>query len=94
MPNPQALGPASIVMSNVTTAFIGFLPSFTEVRRAGTDDREMKKDLKLGIVAAVSLGVGTGIIVSNLTGSPVPVVVSIVVSAILIGCFQAAMRSE
>lgn len=80
-------------MSGVTSAFIGFLPSFTDVRRAGANDPEMQKDLKLGIVAAVSLGVGTGLILTNLTGSMVPTVVSVFVSMILIGCYQAAMRS-
>lgn len=93
MPKPEALGPASISIGTATSAFMGFLPSFTEVRRSSPDDVGMQKDLRLGQIAATAVAVGTGIIVSYMSGSSVPVVVSILMSVLLIWCYQNARKA-
>lgn len=94
MPSPESLGPAGISIGTTTSAFMAFLPSFTEVRRADPDDEGMEKDLKLGQIAACSVAIGTGIIVSYVSGSSVPAVVSVLMSALLIWCYQNARKAE
>lgn len=93
MPNPDSLGPASITIGTATSAFMGFLPKFSEVRRAEPDDEGMTKDIRLGQVAACSVAIGTGVIVSSITGSPVPAVVAIIMCALLIWCYQNARKA-
>lgn len=93
MPNPEALGPASISIGTATSAFMGFLPSFSEIRRADANDESMAKDIRLGIVAAVTVAMGTGLIISNVSGSPVPAVAAGVMCLILAGCYQSARKA-
>lgn len=93
MPNPDALGPASISIGTATSAFMGFLPKFSDVRRAEPDDEGMSKDIMLGQIAACAVAIGTGVIVSSLSGSPVPAVVSVLMSALLVWCYQNARKA-
>lgn len=93
MANPEALGPASISLGTATSAFMGFLPKFSDIRRADPNDEGMRKDILLGQIAAVAVSVGTGVIVSSLTGSPVPALVAVLMSAILLACYQAAQKA-
>lgn len=93
MPNPESLGPASISIGTATSAFMGFLPKFSDVRRAEPDDEGMTKDLRLGQIAASSVAIGTGVIVSSITGSPVPAFVAVLMCAILIWCYQNARKA-
>lgn len=94
MPNPEALGPASITLGTATSAFMGFLPKFSDIRRAEPDDEGMKKDVWLGQVAAAAVAIGTGLIVSSLSGSPVPAFVAVLMTVVLAWCYQSAMRSK
>lgn len=93
MANPDAVGPASISIGTATSAFMGFLPKFSDVRRADPGDEGMAKDIRLGQVAACSVAIGTGVIVSSLTGSPVAAVVSVLMSLILVWCYQNARKA-
>lgn len=94
MPNPEALGPASLALGNTVNSFGVFLPKLTDVRRASQGDDSMRKDVRLGQIGAVSVAMGFGIIMSSLSGSPVPVYVSFFMSAVIIGLYEQAMRSE
>lgn len=94
MPYPDAMGPSSIAIGSATSAFIGFMPRFSEIRRSDPGDDGMKKDVQLGEIASVAVSLGIGVIVSNVTGSPVPAIVAAVMCAILIACYNAALRSK
>lgn len=94
MTNSEAIGPASLSISTATSAFMNFLPSFTDVRRAAPDDEGMMKDLRLGQIAATAVALGTGIIVSYMSGSPVPALVSAIMCALLVWCYQNARRAD
>lgn len=72
---------------------MGFLPKFSDIRRADPNDEGMTKDILLGQIAAVAVSVGTGVIVSSLTGSPIPALVSVLMCVILIACYQAARKA-
>lgn len=93
MPNPEMVGPASLSIGTATSAFMGFLPKFSDVRRADPDDAGMAKDIRLGIFAAVAVSVGTGVIVSSLSGSPVPTVTAAIMCAILVWCYGSARKA-
>lgn len=94
MPNPEALGPASLALGNTVNSFGVFLPKLTEVRRAGPADATMRKDVRLGQIGAIAVAMGFGAIMSNLSGSPVPVYVSFFMSAVIVGLYEQALRSE
>lgn len=93
MAENSALGPASISLGSTTSAFIAFLPSFTEVRRAAPDDEGMTKDIHLGQIAAIAVSMGTAVIVSSLSGSPAPVVAAAIMSAVLVWCYRNARNN-
>ncbi len=94
MPNPEALGPASLALGNTVNSFGVFLPKLTEVRRSLPGDPSIVKDVRLGQIGAVSVSMGFGAIMSSLSGSPVPVYVSFLMSAVIIGLYEQALRSE
>jgi hypothetical protein len=48
----------------------------------------------LGQIASCAVAIGTGVIVSSLTGSPVPAVVAVLMSAILVWCYASARKAE
>lgn len=94
MPNPEALGPASLALGNTVSSFSIFLPKLTEVRRAGPYEPSMVKDVRLGQIGAIAVAMGFGAIMSNLSGSPVPVYVAFLMSAVIVGLYEQALRSE
>lgn len=94
MPNPEALGPGSLALGNTINSFGVFLPKLTDVRRAAINDPSMLKDVRLGQIGAVSVAMGFGAIMSSLSGSPVPVYVTFFMSAVIIGLYERALRSE
>lgn len=94
MPNPEMLGPASLALGNTVNSFGVFLPKLTEVRRAGAREPSMVKDVRLGQIGAVAVAMGFGAIMSSLSGSPVPVYVSFFMSAVIVGLYEQALRSE
>lgn len=89
---PEMLGPASLAIGQSVGAFISFLPKFSEVRR-GSDDA-IRKDVRMGEVAATTLCVGIGIIVSSLVGNGIPFYVSVMTAVILISLYESALRME
>ena len=93
MPNPEALGPASLSIGTATSAFMGFLPKFSDVRRADPGDEGMAKDIRLGEIAAVAVAMGTGLIVSSISGSPLPTVVAALMCILLVWCYESAKRT-
>lgn len=93
MPNPEAMGPASLSIGTATSAFMGFLPKFSDVRRADPNDEGMAKDIRLGEIAATAVAMGTGLIVSSITGSPLPTVVAALMCILLVWCYESAKRN-
>lgn len=88
------LGPATLSISQSVGLFQAFLPRFTDVRRTiPSTDPATTRDVRMGEIAAASLAIGIGAVVSNLTGSPVPIVISMVCSAGLIVLYESALRS-
>jgi hypothetical protein len=95
MPSPEIVGPATIAISQGFSAFQFFLPKLSDVRKADANiNPDIVGDVRLGEVAAFTLTVGVGAIVSSLTGSPVPAFVSLLIGLILIVVYETALSGD
>lgn len=91
----EVVGPASIVASQAFSAFSTFLPSFAEIRKSDpVRNPDVVGDVRMGEIAALTLSVGVGAILSSLTGSAVPAVVAVIMALILICLYEAALRGD
>ena len=91
----EALGPATLALSQTIGAFQFFLPHLSEVRKhTPEDDPSLAGDVRLGEVAACALAMGVGIITSSLTGSPVPLYASLVMCGVLIAVYETSLRKD
>lgn len=93
MPNPEALGPASLAVGQSVSSFSIFLPKFTDVRQANPKDESMLKDLRLGEFGAATVAIGVGLILSSISGQPAPAIVSVIMVLILVILYEKAMKS-
>lgn len=88
-------GAATIAASQSFTAFYTLMPKLSDVRKADASiNPDIVGDVRLGEVAAFTLSMGVGAIVSSLTGSPVPAVVSLIVALTMICIYETAMRGD
>jgi hypothetical protein len=95
MPNPEIIGPASLAVTQGFSAFQFCLPRLADVRKANSEENpDIVGDVRLGEVAALTLTIGVGAIVSSLTGSPVPAVVSLLIGLVLVCIYEAALRGD
>lgn len=91
----SVIGPATLAASQGFSAFVQFLPRISDVRKADpTVNADMRGDVRFGELAAASVTIGTGLIVSALTKSNVPTMVSIVVSLGFIALYESALRGN
>lgn len=96
MPVPSdAVGPATLAITQTVGAFSFFLPRLSDVRRASTKDNpDMVGDVRMGEIAAGALCLGIGAIVSSMTGSPYPAIVALAMFLILWCVYEAALRGD
>jgi len=94
MPNgPRAeLGTATLAISQSVVAFTAFLPNFVEVGKS--DPEDIQGQVRLGETAAVVIALGIGSLLSWLSGSSVPFMISSIMCFILVAMYEAAMRKE
>jgi hypothetical protein len=91
----DAIGPATLALTQSIGAFQFFLPRLADVRRASTKDNpDIVGDVRMGEVAAGALCLGVGAIVSSMTGSPYPAMVSLVMMLVLVCVYEAALRGD
>lgn len=81
-------------MTQSIGAFTTFLPPLTEVRKKSQEDKEFAGDVRLGEIAAAGLTIGVGTIVSGLTGSSAPILVSILMAVGLIVLYESTLRAN
>lgn len=94
MAGSDSLGAATIAMGQAVGAFQFFLPKLSEVRRASNDDADMAGDVRMGEVAASALCIGIGAMVSSLSGSAYPAIVSVAVMLVIIALYETALRGN
>lgn len=90
----DAFGAATIALGQSIGAFQFFLPRLSEVRRAGSDDVDMAGDVRMGELAAGAICIGVGAMVSSLSGSPIPALVSVVTMVVLVAVYESALRGD
>lgn len=88
------LGAATIALGQSVGAFQFFLPRLSDVRKSTMDDADMVGDVRMGELAAGALCIGIGAMVSSLSGSPYPAMVSVAMTAILVCLYEAALRGD
>lgn len=89
---PESLGPATVAIGQSVAAFTAFLPNFVEVGKA--DKETVRGEVRLGEMAAVAVASGIGLLLTWLTGSNVPLMISLIISALLVSLYEVAMRKE
>lgn len=94
MPNPEMIGPASLTLGQGLGMFQAFMPKFTDIaHHTPGSDPAFEKDCRMAEAAASMVTVGVGVLLSQMTGSPVPVVVALMVVVGLITLYENALRS-
>lgn len=88
-----ALGAATIAFGQSVGAFQIFLPRLSDVRRA-TNDADMIGDVRMGEVAAAAVCLGVGFMVSSLSGSSIPALVSLLTMFTLVCVYETALRGD
>lgn len=96
MPVPSdALGPATLAITQSVSSFQFFLPKLSDVRRTdAAHNPDMVGDVRMGEVAAATLCLGIGAMVSSLSGSPYPAMVSVLMVVILVCLYETALRGN
>lgn len=95
MIDPSLIGPTSLAITQAVGSFNAFLPSLAEIRKNDpASNPEFTADVRMGEVAAVSITLGVGVIVSSLTGSSAPAVVALIASLGLIVLYETTLRAE
>lgn len=95
MIDPSLVGPATLAVSQAVSAFNAFLPPIADIRKkTPEEDTEFTADVRMGEIAAVSITMGVGVIVSSLTGSSAPAVVALLCSVGLIVLYETALRAD
>lgn len=91
----DALGPATLAITQSVSSFQFFLPRLADVRRADRNHQpDMVGDVRMGEIAAATLCLGIGAMVSSLSASPYPAMVSVVMVGILIAVYEIALRGD
>jgi hypothetical protein len=94
MPAQNDLGAATIALGQTVGAFQFFLPRLSDVRKSTMDDVDMVGDVRMGEVAASALCIGIGAMVSSLSGSPYPALVSVLTAGVLVVLYETALRGN
>lgn len=89
------MGPAALSISQGISAFQFFLPKLSDVRKADpANDPDIVGDVRMGEIAAITLCVGVGAIVSSLSRSAIPAVVSALMAGILVCLYESALHKD
>lgn len=92
--DPIAMSVATLAISTSMGAFYQMLPPISEVRRKSADEPGFAADVRVGEVAAASISLGIGAITSGLSGSNVPIIVSVVMATGLILLYESTLRAD
>jgi hypothetical protein len=95
MADPQAVGMATLCMTQSLTLFQQFLPRFQEINTADpSKDIGMVRDVRMGELAAVITTLGIGGMTSALSGSSTPAVVAAITAGGLILLYEYALANR
>jgi hypothetical protein len=87
-------GMAVVAMTQSFAQFTTYMPRLSEVRRADPSDPGIAGDVRVGALASLVGSLTVGIMVSTLSGSKLPVYISLVSSLVLITMYEMILRSR
>ncbi len=95
MIDPGMIGPTTLAVTQAVGSFSTFLPSLADIRKNDPiNNPEFTADVRVGEIAAISVTLGVGVIVSSLTGHPAPAIVAFIASLGLIILYESTLRAE
>lgn len=85
-------GTATLAITQTVGAFTAFLPNFTEIGRSDKD--AIAGEVRLGETAAILIAGSIGGLLSWLTQSSIPFVVSVFMMFVLVTMYEMALRKD
>ena len=93
MATESGITAATLSLGQTVVAYTHFMPPIAEVRKS-SGDPDMYGDVRMGQVAAGVLSLGIGFILSSMTASNLPVVVSLLVAGVFAALYEIALRGQ
>lgn len=90
--DPAGMTAATVSIGQTVFAYSYFLPRLSEVRRADASDPLMRGDVMLGQLAAGSVSMAVGVLLTALTGSQTPVVATLFIAVVIAVIYQYALN--
>jgi hypothetical protein len=94
MADSGALTGSSIAIGQTVFAYSYFLPRLSDVRKAGPDDPDMRGDVLLGQLAAGGVSSLIGVMLTWMSGSKIPMVVTIAIALFIAALYQYALNGN
>lgn len=91
MSDPGAVSVSAIAIGQTVVAYQFFLPRLSEVRRADPGEPGTRGDVYLGQIAAGGVSLAVGVLIAVISGSWVPVWVTLVIAGIVAGVYHYAL---
>lgn len=85
---------ATVTIGQTVAAYSYFLPPLREVRQSDSNDPTMRGDVLLGQVAAGSVAMSVGVLLTWLTGSSVPTYTTLFIAVVLSVIYQYALGGK
>lgn len=93
--DPGLIGPTTMGLTQSISLFQGFLPRFNDIRKENpVKNPDFVNDVRMGELAAALLTIGVGAIMSSLTGTPYPALISLISALGLIALYESALRAN
>lgn len=87
----NAITASTVSIGQTVYAYSFFLPKISEVRRAEPTDTYMRSDVLIGQIAAGSVSMAVGTLLSWMTGNPLPVYTTLFIAIVIAVIYQYAM---
>ncbi len=92
MPNTAVTSAVLLAATSSVPVFAALLPDLATVRKS-VGNPDTVNDVRMGEAAATGIVISIGLIASSLTKSPVPAMITIVVSAGLVVMYESVLAS-
>lgn len=92
MADPASISAASISIGQTAYLYAQFLPPLREVRQSS--DSTTRGDVLLGQVAAGSVSLAVGMLLSWMSGSYLPALTTVAIAVIIASVYQYAMNGN
>lgn len=90
--DPGAVSVGAIAIGQTVASYQFFLPRLADVRRAQVGDVDWHDDVVLGQAAAAAVSLSVGVLLAWMTGSAIPVLVTLFVAGVIAAFYQFAMN--